>query len=84
MIADIRNPGTVWRPAGVAFIDILVGGQLVQFFRGYVIEIERVPLVIAQIALDILLEVVAIDDDRLGRGWRLAFFGVGLVFGLHG
>ena len=84
MVADVGDPGSVGGPDGVFFVDVFVGGELVELFGGDVVEVKRAALVVAEIALDVLLEVIAVNDDGLGRGGGLALFGVGLGLGLDG
>ena len=84
MVADVGNPCAVRRPRGVFFLDVFIGGELFGLLRGYVIDIERVEGVVAEIALNVLLEVVAIDDDGLGRRWGLPFLSVGFGLGMEG
>jgi hypothetical protein len=56
-------------------------GQLFGLFGGQIVEVERIPGVVAQVALDVLLEVVAVNHDGLGRHGGLALFGIRLGLG---
>jgi hypothetical protein len=67
VIADERDPGAVGRQHGAVFVVLVVGGDLFQPVALDVEEINVTVLVVAEVALNVLLEMVAIDDDRLGR-----------------
>jgi hypothetical protein len=84
LIAHKSDPCAVGDQTASSSCYVLRRGQLLGLFRRQVVEVERVPGVVAQIALDVLLEVVAIDDDGLGRRGRLAFLGVRLGLGMEG
>src|SRR5579883_705332 len=76
MIADIGDLRSIRRPDGVLLVVFRVCRQLVELVRVHVKEIEqRRRCFRRDEAFHILLEVVAINDDRLG----LFFFFV-LVF----
>ena len=64
LVADERDPLAIRRPLGVVLVHVLAGGQLLGFLRGEVPQVKSVVGVVAKIALDVLLEVVAIDHDR--------------------
>ena len=88
VIADEGDLGAIGRPDGVVFLEVLVGGQLVELLALDVVEIEQVGAAVGRdVALDVLLEAIAVDDDGLGLLFvfvvlALFFFGFGLeVFG---
>src|SRR5580698_8023626 len=67
LVAEKGDPCAVGRPLRVLFLNVLACGQLLRFLGRDVVDVERVESVVAEVALNVLLEVVAIDDDGLGR-----------------
>src|SRR5215469_17242748 len=80
LVADKRDPLPIRRPLGLALIYVLAVGQLLHLLGREIPQVELVVIFIAQIALDVLLEVIAIDHDRLRRRRRLAFLLIRLLF----
>ena len=58
----------------------LVAGELAELLGSDVVQ-EQVISFVGEIALNVLLEVVAINDDRFGRLGLGSLFGLGLVLG---
>jgi hypothetical protein len=82
LVADVGDGSAVGRPLGVVLVDFLAGGQLLGLPGAEVVDVEGVERVVAEIALDVLLEVIAVDDYGLGGNGRLALFRIGLGFGV--
>ena len=80
MVAHVGDSGSVGRPNGVAFVVNAVVGELVELPGIYVVEIEESPICAAEISLDILFEVIAVDDDGLRLLFLLVFLVVLRVF----
>ena len=81
MVADIGDFAAIGRPGGVIFLVDLVGRELIELFGGDVVEIQQLGTSIrGEIPFDILLEVIAVDDDRLGLVFIVLLFFLRLGF----
>ena len=71
VIADERDAGTIGRPGWVALVvatfRILIGREELGLLRRDVVDEDAVPCVARQVGRTIALELVFVDDDRLGR-----------------
>ena len=75
MVADIGHLGTIWRPDGLFLLEHLVGGQFVELAAFHLVDIEQAGAAVGrEIALDILLEVIAVDDEGFGSLLDLLVF----------
>ena len=74
MIADVCDLRSVGRPHRVLLPELRVGGQLVELASRDIVEIDQVRAGVGgEIPFDVLFEMVAVDDNRLG----LLFFTLG-------
>ncbi len=64
VVADVGDARAVRRPYSICLVELRVGGQLIELVRCHVPQIKLGVLVVLEIALDVFLEVVAVDDDR--------------------